>query len=206
MQVSISNFRQMALELQVLRTAKAALDEGLLENADYERVKSAFMQALAIKGGVDSGFLGDSDMQEARAQFFQAAGMSGFTRGSLGTQQLSGVPQQQQQHSTPSRGQEASRSNGRGAPSASPAAAAQEGSRATPRQLSIPDKGTSPGGSTGGPTPKSNIGTPAAVSSRGGGAAAVADKVHAHLRAWLPLRLTPSSAASYCLCNLMLGQ
>ena len=188
----------MSLELQVLRTAKAALDEGLLDQNDYGNVKAAFMKALSIKGGVDSGFLTNEDMAEARREFFQSAGMPGLGGGGNNNDSIPrGPPEQYQQAQaqqtvTPPRPQPAQSngharqersSDGGAAPSALPQG------RGQPMQLSIPEK-LSPGG--GGRTPssrggspsrksQSNVGTPSGISTRGGGAQAVADKVRDRL-------------------------
>lgn len=66
----------MALELQILRTAKAALEEGLLGPADYESMKASFIKAQSIKAGVEAGFISESDYSEARLAFFSGLGMS----------------------------------------------------------------------------------------------------------------------------------
>lgn len=65
----------MALDLQILRTAKAALDEGLLNAADYDSMKASFIKAQSIKAGVEAGFISESDYAEARAAFFSGLGM-----------------------------------------------------------------------------------------------------------------------------------
>eukprot|EP00892_Ulva_mutabilis_P007639 jgi/Ulvmu1/5247/UM022_0040.1 len=66
----------MALDLQILRTAKAALDEGLLNAADYDSVKASFIKAQSVKAGVEAGFISESDYAEARSAFFSGLGMS----------------------------------------------------------------------------------------------------------------------------------
>lgn len=65
----------MALDLQILRTAKAALDEGLLNSADYDSMKASFIKAQSIKAGVEAGFISETDYAEARAAFFSGLGM-----------------------------------------------------------------------------------------------------------------------------------
>lgn len=65
----------MALDLQILRTAKAALDEGLLNTADYDSMKASFIKAQSIKAGVEAGFISQTDYAEARAAFFSGLGM-----------------------------------------------------------------------------------------------------------------------------------
>lgn len=187
--VQLRGIGAMSLELQVLRTAKAAVDEGLLQPADYTVVKEAFMKALAIKGGVDSGFLGQADFAEARKEFFSSLGMAGMGGGAAAAPQ-SAPTAQQTPASTPrdapaiASSQPAPQTtNGNSAavtpPTRLPASASTRG----PPELAIPEQQPSTAGAT--PTgtevttPKSTMGTPSGISDRGGGVAVVASKVRA---------------------------
>jgi hypothetical protein len=42
-------------DLNVLRTAKLALQEGLIESDDFDQIKRAFLKAQQIKAGMDAG-------------------------------------------------------------------------------------------------------------------------------------------------------
>jgi len=66
------------MDLAVLRTARAALDEGLINAEDFDAVKGAFVRAQSIKAGRDAGFIMEADFAEARGEFFRAMGMSGL--------------------------------------------------------------------------------------------------------------------------------
>lgn len=57
-------------ELAVLKTAKLAVDEGLILPEDYNVVKHAFLKAQQIKAGLDAGFLRDEDYEKTREAFF----------------------------------------------------------------------------------------------------------------------------------------
>lgn len=186
----------MSLDMQVLRTAKAAVDEGLLNADDYDRVKSALVKALSIKGGVEAGFLTENDLAEARKEFFVSAGMPGLGGGSApsGNQQQAAAPLQQQQYQqTPK--PPAGPSNGGLQRELSTGNTSMSPARRQAPDITIPDKSSSPA-STGGRTPgsaaatpsrRSAGGAPAQVSTRGGGAAAVKNKV-CHIMHWFMLR------------------
>lgn len=58
--------------MQTLRTAKLALEEGLIDQADFDVVKTAFLKAQQIKAGMDAGFLREEDYVQARTSFLQA--------------------------------------------------------------------------------------------------------------------------------------
>ncbi|KAK9804944.1 hypothetical protein WJX73_001605 [Symbiochloris irregularis] len=62
----------MAEERHTLHTARAALDSGLITEADYACVKDAFLKAQQIKAGLDAGFIQESDYQQVKAAFLQA--------------------------------------------------------------------------------------------------------------------------------------
>ncbi|GFR50329.1 hypothetical protein Agub_g12536, partial [Astrephomene gubernaculifera] len=72
-------------DLAVLRTAKQALDEGLLNSEDYDFIKKAFLRAQQIKAGLDAGFINPEDYVQARDSFlhsldFALVGSSSLTR------------------------------------------------------------------------------------------------------------------------------
>lgn len=62
----------MAEERHTLHTAKAALDSGLITEADYACVKDAFLKAQQIRAGLDAGFIQESDYQQVKAAFLHA--------------------------------------------------------------------------------------------------------------------------------------
>lgn len=62
-------------ELAALRTAKAALDEGLISDSDFDVVKVGFLKAQQIKAGLDAGFIREDDFKLARETFFQSLDM-----------------------------------------------------------------------------------------------------------------------------------
>ncbi|KAG2434757.1 hypothetical protein HXX76_007644 [Chlamydomonas incerta] len=59
-------------DLAVLRTAKQALDEGLLNPEDYDFIKKAFLRAQQIKAGLDAGFIKEEDFVQARDSFLHS--------------------------------------------------------------------------------------------------------------------------------------
>ena len=63
------------MELAVLRTAKAALEEGLIQEGDFQVVKGAFVKAQSIRAGLDAGFISENDFAVARQEFFRSLGM-----------------------------------------------------------------------------------------------------------------------------------
>ena len=60
---------------QVLDTAKAALNSGLITSADYDSVKDAFLRAQQIKAGLDAGFILESDYNEVKQAFLHSLRM-----------------------------------------------------------------------------------------------------------------------------------
>jgi cofilin len=161
----------MPLELQVLRTAKAAVDEGLMGPADYDVVKAAFTKALAIKGGVDSGFIGENDFAEARREFFQSLGMAGIGGGAPAA--TAPVAQGRAMVTPPARPPTHPMNGSRDiSHDISSSAAVSK----PPVTVSIPDKALSPMSSVGHPSPRC-VTTPSGISSRGGGASVVENKV-----------------------------
>lgn len=59
-------------DLGVLRTAKAALDEDLISQEDFDGIKHAFLRAQQIKAGLDAGFIGEQEYARARDAFLHA--------------------------------------------------------------------------------------------------------------------------------------
>ncbi|EFJ41491.1 actin-depolymerizing factor AdfA [Volvox carteri f. nagariensis] len=59
-------------DLAVLRTAKQALDEGLVNPDDYDFIKKAFLRAQQIKAGLDAGFIKEDDYVQARDSFLHS--------------------------------------------------------------------------------------------------------------------------------------
>jgi hypothetical protein len=185
----------MSVELQALRTAKAAVDEGLMQPTDYDAVKEAFVRALAIKGGVDSGFLGQADFADARKEFFQSLGMTSLGGGSgAGTMAPAPPVPTSAAHPpattptapvhiarNPSVPQTNGISNSANLTPNRPAQRAVPAPRPPVPQLSIPDTQGSTAETTptgiGLATPQGTVSTPGSISDRGGGAAAVAAKV-----------------------------
>lgn len=55
-----------------LRTARQALQDGLISDADYDQVKQAFVKAQQFKAGLDAGFLGQEDYDEVKRRFLDA--------------------------------------------------------------------------------------------------------------------------------------
>lgn len=66
-------------ELSTLRTAKQAVDEGLITQQDFEAVKQGFLNAQRIKAGLDAGFIPEEDFAAASAAFFESLGVSGHS-------------------------------------------------------------------------------------------------------------------------------
>ena len=62
----------MAADLATLRTAKTAVDEGLITADDYELIKTAFCKAQQIKAGLDAGFISAEDYAQARDSFLHS--------------------------------------------------------------------------------------------------------------------------------------
>lgn len=58
--------------LGTLRTAKTALDEGLITQEDYDSIKTAFMKAQQIKAGLDAGFIREQDYQRTKDAFLHS--------------------------------------------------------------------------------------------------------------------------------------
>lgn len=60
------------LNYDVLRTAKAALDEGLINDHDYDTVKSSFLRAQQIKAGLDAGFIPEAEFTNVKRAFLES--------------------------------------------------------------------------------------------------------------------------------------
>jgi cofilin len=56
----------------VLKTAKNALDSGLITQIDYDGVKGAFLKAQQIKAGLDAGFILQQDYDQVKAAFLHS--------------------------------------------------------------------------------------------------------------------------------------
>eukprot|EP00201_Polytomella_parva_P003883 CAMPEP_0175073152 /NCGR_PEP_ID=MMETSP0052_2-20121109/20371_1 /TAXON_ID=51329 ORGANISM="Polytomella parva, Strain SAG 63-3" /NCGR_SAMPLE_ID=MMETSP0052_2 /ASSEMBLY_ACC=CAM_ASM_000194 /LENGTH=320 /DNA_ID=CAMNT_0016340865 /DNA_START=46 /DNA_END=1008 /DNA_ORIENTATION=- len=63
-------------DLTVLRTAKQAFEEGLIEKNDYDSIKNAFLRAQQIKAGLDAGFISQGLYAQARDSFLHALDFS----------------------------------------------------------------------------------------------------------------------------------
>lgn len=59
-----------------LRTAKAALDEGLINSDDFNEIKTAFLRAQQIKAGLDAGFIREADYQNVKKAFLNSLNLS----------------------------------------------------------------------------------------------------------------------------------
>ena len=66
----------MSVGYESLRTAKAALDEGLIDASDFNEIKSAFLRAQQIKAGLDAGFILEADYQNVKQAFLNSLNMS----------------------------------------------------------------------------------------------------------------------------------
>ena len=52
-----------------LRNARVAFEDGLINAADFEAVKVAFLKAQQYKAGLDAGFITPTDYAEVKARF-----------------------------------------------------------------------------------------------------------------------------------------
>ena len=59
-----------------LRTAKAAFDEGLLDEEDVRLVRTAFLRAQQIKAGLDAGFIREADYEAVKSAFLNSLNMA----------------------------------------------------------------------------------------------------------------------------------
>lgn len=60
------------LNYDVLRTSKAALDEGLIDQSDYDAVKRSFLKAQQIKAGLDAGFIPEAEYTHVKRTFLES--------------------------------------------------------------------------------------------------------------------------------------
>jgi cofilin len=60
--------------MEALRETKAALDAGLLTQADYDAAKSWFLRLQQVKAGADAGILTREDLDAVRASFLESIG------------------------------------------------------------------------------------------------------------------------------------
>lgn len=63
-------------ELEVLRAARQAIEEGLISTQDYDVVKVAFLRAQQLKAGMDAGFIKQEDYVLARDAYLNALDLS----------------------------------------------------------------------------------------------------------------------------------
>ena len=61
---------------EVLRTAKSALDEGLINDADYDKIKTSFLRAQQIKAGLDAGFIKEEEYANVKRSFLESLSLS----------------------------------------------------------------------------------------------------------------------------------
>lgn len=172
----------MSLDLQSLRTAKAALDEGLLDDQDYATVKSSFIKAQSIKAGVEAGFISEQDYTEARKAFFGGLGM---IHGAAAAPSVAPAAVEHRTLATPAvkpttaapavnTVQQTSTSPALGKPAATPPAVSKAPPPVTvPQSAPTPEADTPVSASGGSIAP-----TPTGLTDRGG-AQTVADKVRA---------------------------
>eukprot|EP00210_Caulerpa_lentillifera_P002000 g1917.t1 len=66
-------------DLESLKTAKAALDAGLITQADFDSVKDGFIAAQKLKTGVDAGLLRKEDYDKSRDAFLELMGVGSST-------------------------------------------------------------------------------------------------------------------------------
>lgn len=80
-----------ALNYDVLRTSKAALDEGLIDQSDYDAVKRSFLKAQQIKAGLDAGFIPEAEYTHVKRTFLESLNI-GMTspEGTIGTSDAPG--------------------------------------------------------------------------------------------------------------------
>jgi hypothetical protein len=59
-----------------LRNAKAAFDEGLIDEHDVQIIRTAFLRAQQIKAGLDAGFIQEDDFKSVKQAFLNSLNMS----------------------------------------------------------------------------------------------------------------------------------
>ena len=59
-----------------LRNAKAALQDGLINDNDYEDVKVAFLRAQQIRAGLEAGFIKESDYHNIKRAFLNSLNLA----------------------------------------------------------------------------------------------------------------------------------
>ena len=64
---------------EVLRTAKSALDEGLINEADYDKIKCSVLRAQQIKAGLDAGFIKEEEYANVKRSFLESLSLSAHT-------------------------------------------------------------------------------------------------------------------------------
>ena len=68
-----------AVSYDALRTAKVALDDGLISQADYDAVKesvlsaqNSMLRAQQIKAGLDAGIIPDEELENVKRAFLES--------------------------------------------------------------------------------------------------------------------------------------
>ena len=90
------------LNYDVLRTSKAALDEGLIDQKDYDAVKSSFLRAQQIKAGLDAGFIPEAEYTNVKKAFLESLSIGiPLSGGPTSTNHAPGEAQVCCLHSTP---------------------------------------------------------------------------------------------------------
>jgi len=67
-----------------LRNAKAAFDEGLIDEQDVQIIRTAFLRAQQIKAGLDAGFIQEDDFNSVKQAFMNSLNMSAEPSALLG--------------------------------------------------------------------------------------------------------------------------
>jgi len=64
---------------EVLKTAKSALDAGLINDADYDKIKCSFLRAQQIKAGLDAGFIKEEEYANVKRAFLESLSLTGHS-------------------------------------------------------------------------------------------------------------------------------
>jgi hypothetical protein len=67
-----------------LRNAKAAFDEGLIDEQDVQIIRTAFLRAQQIKAGLDAGFIQEDEFNSVKQAFLNSLNMSSDPSALLG--------------------------------------------------------------------------------------------------------------------------
>ncbi|GBF94587.1 actin-depolymerizing factor-like [Raphidocelis subcapitata] len=146
-------------DLETLRAARAAIEEGLISSNDYDVVKVAFLRAQQIKAGFDAGFLPENDYQRARDAYLNALDFSVMAaRPSVGGPVLANA-----------NGAPAPRPAANGAAAAAATAARAAAPAPAAARARAPTAAASPGVGNGSPANGASAAAAAAVSPSGTG-------------------------------------